>query len=192
MSIYDIPESLLKASESVLSESQKEYKIQKRLEKLRKEVEIAYKEFDKSVRDEKAKKKWLAAVDKYDKYLDSLPEQKNAGIREEDCGCDCDCEDCKANEADENPCQDGYEMVGTKMKDGKKVPNCVPIKEDVNSFLNNVLSEKAPPDEKIKKWLEDPKVQASFKDQYGERYKEVMFGKAWKMYDDKQEEKGNE
>lgn len=31
----------------------------------------------------------------------------------------------------ENPCWDGYEMVGHKMKDGKKVPNCVPIKEDV-------------------------------------------------------------
>ena len=26
------------------------------------------------------------------------------------------------------PCYDGYEMIGTKMKNGKKVPNCVPIK----------------------------------------------------------------
>ncbi len=26
------------------------------------------------------------------------------------------------------PCQPGYEMIGTKMKNGKKVPNCVPIK----------------------------------------------------------------
>ena len=26
------------------------------------------------------------------------------------------------------PCYDGYEMIGFKMKDGKKVPNCVPIK----------------------------------------------------------------
>tara|TARA_R100000458_G_C8015079_1_gene77364 strand:- start:43 stop:267 length:225 start_codon:yes stop_codon:yes gene_type:complete len=24
------------------------------------------------------------------------------------------------------PCWAGYEMIGTKMKDGKKVPNCVP------------------------------------------------------------------
>ena len=29
----------------------------------------------------------------------------------------------------ENPCWDGYEMVGMKDKDGKSVPNCVPIKE---------------------------------------------------------------
>jgi len=31
-------------------------------------------------------------------------------------------------EAD-GPCWSGYEMVGFKMKDGKRVPNCVPIKE---------------------------------------------------------------
>ena len=33
-------------------------------------------------------------------------------------------------EEDENPCWKGYEMVGTKMKNGKEVPNCVPIKEE--------------------------------------------------------------
>ena len=27
------------------------------------------------------------------------------------------------------PCQPGYEMIGTKMKNGRKVPNCVPIKK---------------------------------------------------------------
>jgi len=30
----------------------------------------------------------------------------------------------------DGPCWDGYEMVGHKMKDGKKVPNCVPVKEE--------------------------------------------------------------
>ena len=25
-----------------------------------------------------------------------------------------------------NPCQEGYEMVGFKTKNGRKVPNCVP------------------------------------------------------------------
>jgi hypothetical protein len=29
----------------------------------------------------------------------------------------------------ENPCWKGYEPYGTKMKDGKEVPNCTPIKE---------------------------------------------------------------
>lgn len=27
-----------------------------------------------------------------------------------------------------DPCWDGYEQIGTKIKDGKEVPNCVPIK----------------------------------------------------------------
>jgi hypothetical protein len=29
----------------------------------------------------------------------------------------------------ENPCWDGYQQIGTKMKDGKEVPNCVPKNE---------------------------------------------------------------
>jgi len=33
----------------------------------------------------------------------------------------------------ENPCWKGYEMVGTKTKDGREVPNCVPVKEDIDS-----------------------------------------------------------
>jgi hypothetical protein len=28
------------------------------------------------------------------------------------------------------PCWDGYEMIGQKTKNGKKVPNCVPVKEN--------------------------------------------------------------
>ena len=27
------------------------------------------------------------------------------------------------------PCWKGYKMVGTKLKNGKKVPNCVPVKK---------------------------------------------------------------
>ena len=30
-------------------------------------------------------------------------------------------------------CWDGYKEVGGKMKDGRMVPNCVPVKEDINS-----------------------------------------------------------
>lgn len=31
----------------------------------------------------------------------------------------------------DDPCWDGYEQYGMKMKDGKEVPNCVPIGESV-------------------------------------------------------------
>ena len=29
----------------------------------------------------------------------------------------------------ENPCWSGWEMIGTKILDGREVPNCVPIKD---------------------------------------------------------------
>ena len=57
---------------------------------------------------------------------------------EESAGCGCGCGGCSESvneetlQEDENPCWDGYEMVGMKMKDGKEVPNCVPKNESVN------------------------------------------------------------
>ena len=32
-----------------------------------------------------------------------------------------------------SPCWDGYEQYGTKMKDGKEVPNCIPLSTDLSS-----------------------------------------------------------
>jgi hypothetical protein len=34
----------------------------------------------------------------------------------------------------ENPCWKGYEQVGTKNKNGKEVPNCVPVKEETQKL----------------------------------------------------------
>lgn len=34
-----------------------------------------------------------------------------------------------APEGEEGPCWSGYEQIGTKILDGREVPNCVPIKE---------------------------------------------------------------
>lgn len=48
---------------------------------------------------------------------------------ENDCGCD---KTASTKEADEDPCWEGYEQIGMKTKDGKKVPNCVP-KDDEKS-----------------------------------------------------------
>lgn len=33
-------------------------------------------------------------------------------------------------ESRDDPCWKGYEAIGTKKKNGKEVPNCVPVKED--------------------------------------------------------------
>jgi hypothetical protein len=37
----------------------------------------------------------------------------------------------------ENPCWKGYEMVGTKKKDGREVPNCVPKNENIDEVINS-------------------------------------------------------
>jgi hypothetical protein len=59
----------------------------------------------------------------------------------EELSSDCGCKD-ELKDADD-PCTEGYEMVGMKMKNGKKVPNCVPIEqlsEDSRPFLDDELA----------------------------------------------------
>ena len=40
----------------------------------------------------------------------------------------CECGNVEAKDADD-PCTEGYEQYGMKMKNGRKVPNCIPIAE---------------------------------------------------------------
>jgi hypothetical protein len=42
---------------------------------------------------------------------------------------------------DDDPCWKAYEMVGTKEKGGKEVPNCVPIKEEEEHYEVDALDE---------------------------------------------------
>lgn len=42
------------------------------------------------------------------------------------CGCGCNDENVEAKDADD-PCTEGYEQYGMKTKNGRKVPNCIPI-----------------------------------------------------------------
>jgi len=66
-----------------------------------------------------------------------IPEETKEEFSKVDCGC---------KEELKEPCQEGYEMIGTKMKNGKKVPNCVPINaeeqlnEDSRPFLDDKLA----------------------------------------------------
>ena len=43
------------------------------------------------------------------------------------------------NMLEENPCQDGYVAYGTKMKNGKQVPNCIP-KEGMSSSISGIVN----------------------------------------------------
>lgn len=52
---------------------------------------------------------------------------------------------CESHDLEElkEPCQEGYEMIGFKMKNGKRVPNCVPLSElskDSRPFLDDKLA----------------------------------------------------
>lgn len=47
----------------------------------------------------------------------------------------------KMNEEMENPCWDGYEPYGTKIVDGREVPNCVPIKMSKFDIIRKVREE---------------------------------------------------
>ena len=49
-----------------------------------------------------------------------------------DCGCRTELKDA------DDPCEPGYVIVGTKMKDGKKVPNCVP-EDSVNASADELI-----------------------------------------------------
>lgn len=46
----------------------------------------------------------------------------------------------KESKDSDNPCWDGYEMVGTKKKDGKEVPNCVPKGSSSESKTAQILA----------------------------------------------------
>lgn len=45
-----------------------------------------------------------------------------------DCGCGCT--GAKEAKDKDDPCTEGYEQYGMKMKDGREVPNCVPISKE--------------------------------------------------------------
>jgi hypothetical protein len=61
------------------------------------------------------------------------------------------------------------------------------------SLLNEgeQITEEAPPDAEIEKWLEKDKTKAEFKRRYGDDWEKVMYATAWKMYNDKGKEEWN-
>jgi len=76
----------------------------------------------------KLKKKDMQRIKQADKDLYAMREMYMAEAKSED---------------DENPCWTGYEMVGMKKKGGKKVPNCVPVKESEETYNDYPAAAKA-------------------------------------------------
>jgi len=48
---------------------------------------------------------------------------------------------CVSHEELKAPCWDGYEQIGTKKKDGKEVPNCVPLKQELTDEMADAILE---------------------------------------------------
>ena len=56
---------------------------------------------------------------------------------------------CVSHEELKAPCWDGYEQIGTKMKDGKEVPNCVPLKQELSDDILAEFGE----EEDLENWV---------------------------------------
>ena len=74
---------------------------------------------------------------------------------------------------DKDPCWKGYEMIGMKKKGGRKVPNCVPVKEEEQ------IDEKAPPGAKFERMVKHIKKGYS-KDGLTAKEKSIAYATAWK------------
>jgi hypothetical protein len=95
----------------------------------------------------------------------------------------------------EDPCWKDYEMVGHKMKGGRKVPNCVPKNEevenidDVNGVKIDTIEERTLTEPETKKKEEIvksmKKKMAGFKERYGERAKSVAYATATRIAKEK-------
>ena len=74
----------------------------------------------------------------------SDPEAYCAVIKRESEGKDA-LSDSELDALDEDPCQEGWTMVGTKTKNGQTVPNCVPEEDvpDANMSAHRILSNRS-------------------------------------------------
>lgn len=123
--------------------------------------------------------------DKVQQHVDSMHKQRFGKNMKEESELD-EAEKMKG----EDPCWKNYEMIGTKNKNGKKVPNCVPKNEeyevidanDVNGVTIDNIEERTLTEPEAKKKEEVVKSMKkklpSFKERYGDRAKEVMYATA--------------
>ena len=88
------------------------------------------------------------------------------------------------------PCQAGYEQYGMKIKDGKKVPNCVPLSIELNKDLEHFISLGEDIDEDVWEAIDEQDVDYENDDKLTEIINELnlqseeklsTLGKIWKF-----------
>ena len=100
----------------------------------------------------------------------------------------------KQKGVDGKVCWKGYKRMGTKMKGGKRVDNCVKVNDsyeaDLSARLSETLSKKKTDERTLTKGEEKKKekyvkgmkkAKSDFKDRYGDDAKAVMYATATKM-----------
>lgn len=104
-------------------ESDGSYMIVQNLEQMRDDIDmiLSHKEHPKFAKLVTGMHAW--AADHIATSKDDIEEVANFVQQE------CSMEDL--NEMEDDPCWDGYNMVGKKDKNGKEVPNCVPVNENI-------------------------------------------------------------
>jgi hypothetical protein len=77
-----------------------------------------------------------------------------------------------------NPCWEGYEAIGTKIVDGREVPNCVPIKENQSKVKKEGFPIPSPSgDEDEQKYIS--RCISSIIDEYGQEQAAAICYSKW-------------
>jgi hypothetical protein len=78
-----------------------------------------------------------------------------------------------------NPCWEGYEPYGTKIVDGREVPNCVPSKEEMKKIVKEGFPIPAPSsDEDEQKYVS--RCISSIIDEYGQEQAAAICYATWR------------
>jgi len=90
---------------------------------------------------------------------------------------------------DGKACWKGYKRMGTKMKGGKRVDNCVKVGEDQNE---SIAMEKAPPGDKAERMVKHIKAGYAKDGKLTDKERGIAYATAWKHHNKKNEDHGPE
>lgn len=142
---------------------------------------------ENAARDQEVLKRWG-----YEAPV-SAPEEKKEDLQE-DCGCKTsvtgdemavDTDSQAKEDAKEEEKEEKKEEAAAKDAESDDEEEKKEISEEELQTIVSQLKEVAPPDADLEAWASSEDVKKAFKERYGDRWKEVMYGHAWNMYNKK-------
>jgi hypothetical protein len=82
-------------------------------------------------------------------------------------------------EIDSNPCWEGYEPYGTKIVDGREVPNCVPTKEEMSKIVKEGFPIPSPSSDEDEQMYVSRCI-SSIIDEYGQEQASAICYATWR------------